>query len=517
MIVDILIFIVFISVLIFFHELGHFLFARYFGVRVETFSIGFGPKILKKKHGDTEYAISAIPFGGYVKMYGDNILEKEDIPQEERDQSYVFKSKWARFWIVFGGPLANFILAYVIFFGLLVSGEKVPEPKLGLIDSKSVLFERGLRTGDVLTQVNQKKVFGFTELVQEAPDKVSDLAVLRDGQEVMINGLNMTTKDFMEVIMTLPPPYRRPILFDKDLNKWAISQNKGSYNSEQALEELLSSTKSEFYLYKLNDNTIDPSTELALEFTEGPVKDRVTNLILSGFYPSDLLVKNVISDRPAKLAGMQNDDLILGLNEVQITSFEQLRNLLQKTEVGNKIQMSVLRKGERQDLSILPSFETRKDKTVVSIGVESGLLFIPPKLIESAAKGIFESTYLAIGKTYDATLGVLNGFIKLITKEVSLKNVGGPLSIAKVASDSFEISLSYFFKIMALISINLAVINLFPIPVLDGGHIVFIIIELINGGPLSKRKTEIALQFGLSVLLLLFVAAIFNDISRFIQ
>lgn len=125
------IFILFLGPLVFFHELGHFLFARLFGVRVEVFSIGFGPKIFKFKKGFTEYAISLIPLGGYVKMFGDDPLVKDEIPVDEREYSFTFKGKWARFWIVMGGPLANFIMAYFIFFFLLMIGERIPEIRMG--------------------------------------------------------------------------------------------------------------------------------------------------------------------------------------------------------------------------------------------------------------------------------------------------------------------------------------------------------------------------------------------------
>ncbi|MFW5872148.1 MAG: site-2 protease family protein [bacterium] len=115
MLEKILIFIVFLCPIVFVHELGHFLFARLFGVRVEVFSIGFGPKLLKWKKKTTEYAISLIPLGGYVKMFGDDPLNKDELPEEERKYSYVHKNKWAKFWIIFGGPLANIIFAYILY------------------------------------------------------------------------------------------------------------------------------------------------------------------------------------------------------------------------------------------------------------------------------------------------------------------------------------------------------------------------------------------------------------------
>ena len=144
------IFILFLGPLVFFHELGHFLFARFFGVRVEVFSIGFGPKIFKFKRGDTEYAVSLIPLGGYVKMYGDDPLNRDQIPASERKNSFTFKGKWARFWIVMGGPLANLIMAYFIFLSLLLTGEKMPELKVGVLPQTSQFYSLGIRSGDII-------------------------------------------------------------------------------------------------------------------------------------------------------------------------------------------------------------------------------------------------------------------------------------------------------------------------------------------------------------------------------
>ena len=136
-------------------------------------------------------------------------------------------------------------------------------------------------------------------------------------------------------------------------------------------------------------------------------------------------------------------------------------------------------------------------------------------MVESKAKGVVDSISMAYSRTMDGMYKTMLGFKKLITAEVALNNIGGPIAIGKVASDSFHISLSMFFRLMAIISINLGIINLFPIPVLDGGHIVFIGLEVLNGGPLSRKKLQVAQQFGMSLLFLLIFVALFNDISRF--
>jgi regulator of sigma E protease len=194
------IFILFLGPLVFFHELGHFLFARLFGVRVETFSIGFGPKILKFKKGDTEYAISLIPLGGYVKMFGDDPLNKDSIPEEERPFSFTFKGKWARFWIVMGGPLANFIMAYVIFMTLLTMGERLPELKLGVIPQVSTFYDLGLRSGDVIKKVNSSEVYNPTDILLEGEDLIKTMVVGRVDKDITLT-LNLTGEKFFEEIV----------------------------------------------------------------------------------------------------------------------------------------------------------------------------------------------------------------------------------------------------------------------------------------------------------------------------
>ena len=173
-----LIFVIFLIPLVFFHELGHFLFAKYYGVRVETFSIGFGPTILKFKKGDTTYALSLIPLGGYVKMFGDNVLEKDNVPNYERDKAFTHKSKWQRFWIVFGGPLANFILAFVLFWVILVMGETVPEARVGVVFPNSELHQLGLRTGDLLQRINNRPIFSNFDFATLDTNHISDISVL---------------------------------------------------------------------------------------------------------------------------------------------------------------------------------------------------------------------------------------------------------------------------------------------------------------------------------------------------
>jgi len=190
-----------------------------------------------------------------------------------------------------------------------------------------------------------------------------------------------------------------------------------------------------------------------------------------------------------------------------------LRVKVQELKGEKPIALKILNKDGIRELELTPTYRTHAGQKYLSIGIVSGVVF-NTFMVESQAKSIGDAINKATQRTYQGIIGVLAGFKKLVTGSVSMDQLGGPIMIGKVASDSFNMGLSMFFRLMALISINLGIINLFPIPVLDGGHIVFLILEGINKGPLSKKKMMIAQQFGMSLLFLLIFVSLFNDISR---
>ena len=518
------IFILFLGPLVFFHELGHFLFARLFGVRVEVFSIGFGPKILKFKKGDTEYAVSLIPLGGYVKMYGDDPLNKDAIPEDQRKFSFTFKSKWARFWIVMGGPLANFIMAYVIFFSLFMSGERLPELKVGVLPSVSTLYESGVRSGDVIKKVNGELVYNPSDIILEGDDLIKTMTVERIGEQKKLT-LNMTGENFIEEFVKFPPTLRSPILVDAKGNKFALTNVQGKMDWDLSYDQIQQSWTSESVLYLYP--AIVENAQITLDEKNKEVnfdkERRLTfenysslNKALSdqGFKTLDLMIKSIKMKSPADKSGLKQGDVIISLEGEEIFSFEDLGQNLQKSK-SDTVKVSVWRDGAISNFDIKPEVINQNGQVMKLIGVYSGGIFQPLKFIETKSKGFIQAIGLSFVRTWETIVKTLEGFKKLVTAQVSFKTIGGPLAIGKVASDSFNTSMSYFFQLMALISVNLGVINLFPIPVLDGGHIMFIFLEILNGGPISRRKMEIAQQVGLSLLLMLMVGAIFNDFSRF--
>ena len=508
----ILIFILFLCPLIFFHELGHFLFARLCGVRVEVFSIGFGPKLLKWTRGACEYTVSLIPLGGYVKMFGDDPTGKEQIAPEDRHMSFTHKSKLARFWIVFGGPLANFLMAYLIFVVLMLGGEKVPEIRLGVIPVNSDLYQSGFRTGDVLKEINGRKIFNPSDI---ASDEVKEIMVDRTGEGIVSFAHRSSGEEFINSFLKYTPLLRKPIVVDAHGKSFGISLVKDGAITKLSLDQLAEKFGS-LDLYLMPDihssNTAKDAKFIPIRLNFKSRQQFFSQLNDRGYRSIDLMVKKVNSGSPADQAGIENRDVILALGEYKIFSFSQLRNRLQ-TMKQKDIALTVWRKGEEVILRLTPEEQLVNGKKVKLIGVYSSVEYVNLKLLNLPSRGLLGSIWGGAERTWSTVVKTIDGYRKLFTAEISFKNVGGPIAIGKVAADCFKTSLSYFFLIMAIISINLGLINLFPIPVLDGGHIMFIILEIINRGPLSRRKLEIAQQFGLSLLLILMLAALFNDVS----
>jgi regulator of sigma E protease len=514
MLEKVLIFVIFLGPLIFFHELGHFFFARFFGVRVEVFSIGFGPKIFKYVHKGTEYALSIIPLGGYVKMFGDDPFSEVALSDEEKKVAFNYKSKFARFWIVFGGPLANLILAYVLYVGLLAGGERVPETKIGVVAEKTVLFEKGLRTGDVLVGINDEKILSFDDLNIKS-SRVEKIIVQRNGQKIDLPidlGFEPFINQFVEIVSLV----KKPIFINKSGEKFLVSLIQKPNEISFSIDEVSAGFTGKAYLYKLIDKdgklTVDLSSES--EMTSG--KNQSLSDLLKGleFYPIDLSVRNVVMASPADKAQIKKGDILVEVDGKELKSFEDLRQGLQLFPDGKEVEVKILTAGKMVSKKLIPEVKEIEKKKTKIIGIESSVEYVQPKLIVVKSDNIGEAILGAFTRTWDGVVKTFSGYKKLITREVSLNNIGGPLAIGKVASDSFNISLSMFFRLMAIISINLGVINLFPIPVLDGGHIMFLIFETFNGGPLSRRKLEIAQKFGVSILFFLIFVALFNDISK---
>lgn len=342
--------IILLGLIIFIHELGHFLSAKLMGVRVLKFSLGFGPKLIGKKYGDTEYLISSIPFGGYVKMLGES--SGEELKEEEKVFAFNYQPVWKRFIIVFLGPLFNLVFAMVIFFFVFSYGIPVLLPEVG----------------DVLPQ------------------------------------------------------------------------------------------------------------------------------------------------SPAERAGLMKGDTVISIDGSQINQWDEMTKIIH-TSPGRSLNLKIKRRSEVITLSVVP--EKKRIPDLFGQGKEVGLIGIKPSGNTFIKKSdLAESLTNAVSRTWEIAVLTIVSIVKLIQRVIPMETIGGPILIVQMAGEQASLGILNFFVFMAIININLGVLNLLPIPILDGGHILFLGIEAIRRKPLEEKFITIAQKVGLAVILFIMAFAIYNDLIR---
>ncbi|MEO5956366.1 MAG: RIP metalloprotease RseP [Nitrospiraceae bacterium] len=439
-------FLVVLGVLVAFHELGHFLAARWVGVKVLKFSLGFGPKIFGRQMGETEYLLSAIPLGGYVKLFGED--ETEATTPEDRTRSFAHQGLWGKVLIVAAGPGFNFILAYFIFAGWLATGAPlfVPtfqdlNPDVEAMVPGSPADTAGIQIGDHISRVNGQEISTRTELfdaVAKSKGQALTLEIKRDGQ---VKTLTVTPTT------TAPGP--------------------------QA-------------------STQEPAYYLGVEETPP-------------------LVTSVMQGSPAAKAGLQAGDHVATIEGQPIHTWSQMTGMV-KESPSHPLKIEVLREGHRIPLTVTPSAE----KTMVNgQSVEVGKIGIsgPGRSIMRSSTPLL-SLYDGLGATWGWTELTAIGLYKMIVGDISSKNIGGPLTIANISGEAAAQGASSVVFLIAILSINLGVLNLLPIPILDGGHLLFFLIEAILRKPLGERQREVAQQAGLVLLVSVMIFAFWNDLER---
>jgi regulator of sigma E protease len=418
-----------LGVLIFVHELGHFLMARRIGVRVLTFSLGFGPKLVNVKRGGTEYCISAIPLGGYVKMAGEN---PEDARTGAADE-FLSKGKWQRFQVLVMGPIMNLVLSLVVMALVLYQGAQVPlyeqQPVVvGGVADKSPAARAGLQPGDRILTVDGKPVDTwdqyFLVIAGKAKREVS-LGVVRNGKAIDIP---------------------------------AVPEGEGRY--------------------------------------------QIGNLgILPVVHPE---IDEVSPGQPAALAGFQKGDVILGVGKEHNIGYEQLISTIRASE-DKPLEMQVKRGDTIKSITVTP----RRHGDLVLIGAQ-----IRQFETRTIDPGPLEAVKLSAEKNYEWTKMIFQTLGGLFTHETSVKQLMGPVAIADLSGSAAEAGWIPLFSLMAMISLNLGLLNLMPIPVLDGGHIFILALEGLARRDFSMKVKEKMLLAGFVLLLMLMVTVIYNDLMR---
>lgn len=438
---NIFIAIVILGILIFIHELGHFIVAKLCGVYVEKFSLGFGPRLIGKKIGETDYCLSAFPLGGYVKMYGEQPDEKPD--DTKKGRSFAEKSALQRAAIILAGPIANIILAIVVFWGLFMAGFPAYSPVIGEVQKDSPAFIAGLTSGDKILSVNGQSIKtwnDFQSIVENSPDKTLEIATA--------NGKNFSvTPKSMEV----------PDIFgDKQL---------------------------------------------------------IGDIGASLYIPP--VIGTIQAGMPASEAGLRQGDKIIALNGENVSDWSKAASYI-RSHPGENINIKVERGTSTLDFNITPKASEIKNEKGEKISV--GLFGISPVDGDIVVKyGMIESMKLGFEKSYDFTKLIIVGFGKLIQKKVPADSLGGPIMIVQMAAESAQSGFTTLLIFMAAISMNLAIFNLLPIPVLDGGHLLIIGIEAVTRRKLSERIVGGFQMVGFALLIGLMVFAFYNDIMRFFK
>lgn len=535
-------FIILLGILIFVHELGHFMVARWCGVRVEVFSLGFGKKILKYKRGDTTYAISIIPLGGYVKMFGEQ--PGVEISEEDKKVAFTHKTVWQRIAVVLAGPLMNFFFAILIFFAVSLTGEDAKTPVLGDVTANSPAYAAGFRSGDRLVTVNGKSIstwddFQKTLNLKEPADLRLDVEVEREGSKEKstfavtakpeANPNPLSSFDFVGAIEGLAPYSAGTTVGVKETSPLKAMGLKTG-------DTLLSINGKKVTYWRELDfvfSQISPKEALTLEILDGEKSSEKPNVVTLASAPgnqayslqglglesSELYLGQVLDGSPAQLAGLHKMDRLVSINKVVLQKWEDVIANIKSFDGKNPVALTVLREGKSVELSITPKLT--KQMTVsgteekrYTIGITPVINMAAPELMTVKASNPFEALIRGTERTWDVSVMTVMSFVRLFQAKISPKNIGGVISIGQAASETFKVGWTQFFQMMAVISVNLFILNLLPVPVLDGGHLVFYMIEVVKGAPLSLRKMEIAQQVGLALLMSLMVFALFNDFSR---
>jgi len=454
-------FVITLGLVIIVHELGHFLFCKLFGIYVKTFSIGIGPKLLRKRWGETEYVLSAIPFGGYVKMAGEGIMEeiqdtgtweerKYPLGTEEgnaeaasgdcnipEDRHFNNRPPGQRLAVFVAGPLFNLLLAFLVYAGIVLEGGlvEIPVTRVGGVQVDSPAEAAGLQVGDQIIEVAGQPVALWDEILNglvapslERPDDPVPvpLTVLRNGRVLTVE---------------LTPRYH-----------------------------------------------VD-SRRLSI-----------------GCEPWDTSVGLVQKGGPAHDMGLRAGDRILSLDGERVTSFTAIAQIINRS-AGQEVTVLWERDGEYHENTVVPeSAEIQPDSSI-------GRIFVDRQYVNRhiGLRGALSVGVRATWRTMEATLQVLYSFVG---GELGLEAVGGPIRIGQVAGEMLRWSFGHLMQFIAFFSVNLFLLNLLPIPVLDGGHVLFLVFEVLMGRRVHERIQAIATQVGLILLLLFMTFVVVVDVLK---
>lgn len=436
-----------LAVLIGWHELGHFIAARACGVHVIRFSIGFGKSLFSWTDSKgTAYTLAAIPFGGYVRMLGEDALSEES--DQARDTAFSAKAVWQRLIIVLAGPFANILLAFILFTVINLAGVTQLKPVIGEVISQSPAMSAGVRSGEEIVAVDGVATASWKNVALHLVSRIGDTG---------------------SVVITTMADQAQERSYDLKIQSW-LSQ------------------------------TIDPDPLLAL-----------------GITPFRLAIPAVIDvvqpDGAAAQAGLLPQDSIVAANGNAIDDWRQIVAVIRQSP-SIPVDLVIERQGKQLPIVIVPAAKDGEQAVIGFAGISAQSVDFPENMLLSYRPGLFEAAGSAFTDTYDLGLLVLVSMYKLIVGDIALGNISGPIGIVKVAGQSAAAGVLAFLSFAAYLSISLGILNLLPVPVLDGGQAVFLCIEGLVRREVPRYVQEIAMRFGIVALVSLMVLATIYDIYK---
>lgn len=437
-----------LGVLVSFHEFGHFIVARWCGVKVLRFSVGFGRRLVSRydRHG-TEFTISAIPLGGYVKM----LDEREGtVAPEELDQAFNRKSVWKRMAIAAAGPVANFLLAIVLFWGVFLGGTSGPVPIVDSVEPGSLAAVAGLESGQEILAIDDQPTPTWQALNWQLANRLGDSGDIKFSVRYPDSSLEYHMY--------------------ADIERWLAGRE-----------------------------VPDPLEEIGVKL----------------WIPSvSMKLARVNPDTPAERGGLQAGDEVVGSDGRSFDTWEAWTDYI-KAHPEQPVEVAVMRDGAERRVSITPdTVKLDNGETIGRIGVLPVAASWPEDKVRRYHYSVFGALNKGLEETWGKTVFTLESLKKLLFGQLSTRNLSGPITIAKVAGTSADAGWQSFLSLLALLSISLGVLNLLPIPVLDGGHLLYYGIEAIKGSPVSERVQMIGLQVGMAMVLGIMALALYNDILR---
>lgn len=546
---DAVYFLLLIGPLVFVHELGHFLVAKAFGLRVLKFSLGFGPIMIGRQVGETFYQIAWIPLGGFVRFLGDDPRDEETMPPEELERSWPKLARWKRALVVFAGPAMSLIFPIVCYFFVGLLRDELRSPTIGQVIPGTPAERAGLEAGDVIREIDGEPIYGFIDMqriISSQPEQDLRVKVQRGEETVelelrpaLVKRVRFQILDITEELgqIGVHNVFPGPVIGvkgggpaanaglqnfdlitkigDESVRRWidtesAFRQTEPNEEVEVAYlrTQSVGWSFADINIYEPRSTTIQTSADV--EMGSG-----------TGIELASLYVSHAIKSHPGYRAGIRRGDKIVSLDGQRIEIWEQFVDRLNLAPEKSHT-VTILRGSEEHTFELEPERYQKSDRYAGDREVfrAPGIGVYRVAVMDDPVPNPNRITRAAVDSVRD-TLDVIKfmsiGLLRIFQGRVSLQSIGGPLMLWDLAGTAGRQGVTSFLSILALISVNLGLLNLLPVPVLDGGHLMLLGIEAIRRRPLTLKTREIINIVGLVLLLILMVFALKNDIQRYLD